>query len=110
MIEFDNPKTLDEVLRKAMLCFEQYKQQNDLSKTWKDKKQEKFSQRKKGFKPPPFNNTPRNFQARYYNKNGQPPPKSVKPANMGIKGADGAPKEPLKCWECGEPHLQRNCL
>ena len=24
-IEFDNPKTLDEVLRKAQLCYEQYK-------------------------------------------------------------------------------------
>ena len=24
-IEFDNPKTLDEVLRKARLCYEQYK-------------------------------------------------------------------------------------
>ena len=20
-----------------------------------------------------------------------------------------APKEPMKCWECGEPHLRRNC-
>ena len=25
------------------------------------------------------------------------------------KGAEVAPKEPLKCWECGEPHLRRNC-
>ena len=43
-IEFDNPKTLDEVLRKERLCFEQYKQRNDLSKTWKEKKREKFNQ------------------------------------------------------------------
>ena len=42
-IKFDNLKTLDEVLRKDTLCFEQYKKRNDLSKLWKDKKQENFN-------------------------------------------------------------------
>ena len=28
--------------------------------------------------------------------------------NLGLKGTVGTPKETLKCWECGEPHLQRN--
>ena len=41
-IEFNNQNTLDEVLRKSILCFEQYKQRNDISKAWKDKKQENF--------------------------------------------------------------------
>ena len=68
-IEFDNPKTLDEVLRKLRLCFEQYKQWNDLSKTWKDKKQENFNEKNKGFKPPAFKNMLRNFQGNSYNKN-----------------------------------------
>ena len=31
-IEFDNPKSLDEVLRKARLCYEQYKQRSDPTK------------------------------------------------------------------------------
>ena len=72
-IEFDNPKTLDEVLRKARLCFEQYKQRNDLSKVWKGKEQENFNQRKKGFQPPPFRNMPSNLEGNSYNKNGQLP-------------------------------------
>ena len=27
--------------------------------------------------------------------------------NLGPKGAARSTKEPLKCWEFGEPHLQR---
>ena len=42
-IEFDNPKTLDEVLRKARLCYEQYKQRNDPSITRRDRRPERFS-------------------------------------------------------------------
>ena len=26
-----------------------------------------------------------------------------------MKGTDGAPREPLTYWECGEPHLKRHC-
>ena len=65
----DNPKTLDEALRKERLCFELYKQRNDLSKVWKGKEQENFNQRKKGFQPPPFRNMLRNPQGNSYNKN-----------------------------------------
>ena len=45
-IEFDNPKSLDEVLRKARLCFEQYKQRNDTYKVWKDRSK-KYSTNKR---------------------------------------------------------------
>ena len=67
-IEFDNPKSLDEVLRKSRLCYEQYKLRGDLTKTWKDRKQEKSNQRKKGFKPPPLRNMLRNPQGSPYNQ------------------------------------------
>ena len=36
-IEFDNPKSLDEALRKERLCFEHYEQRNGISKVWKGK-------------------------------------------------------------------------
>ena len=52
---------------------------------------------------------PRNFQGNSYNKNEKISQKNVKPANMGIKGVVRTPKEPLKCWECGETHLRINC-
>jgi len=34
---------------------------------------------------------------------------SGKPVNLGMKKFGDNPCEPLKCWECGEPHLKRNC-
>jgi hypothetical protein len=39
IIEFDNPKSLNEVFRKARMCYEQYKQRSEIPKAWKDKKQ-----------------------------------------------------------------------
>ena len=50
-IEFYEPKTLEEAIRKAKYCYEQRKGKPNYHKTWKDKKNEKFDQRKKGFKP-----------------------------------------------------------
>jgi hypothetical protein len=47
-IEFDNPKTLEETMRKAKLCFEQYKNRNENSKNWNGKKVERFDPKKKG--------------------------------------------------------------
>jgi hypothetical protein len=35
--------------------------------------------------------------------------RSGKPVNLGMKKFGDSPREPLKCWECGEPHLRRNC-
>ena len=85
-IEFYNPKTLDEVLRKERICFEQYKQRNDISKVWNDKKEEKFSQQKKGFRPPPFRNIPRNSQGNTYNINEKVQLRGIKPTNVKFEG------------------------
>ena len=50
-LEFDEPRTLEEAIRKAKYCYDQIKSKFDYHKAWKDKKNEKFDQRKKGFKP-----------------------------------------------------------
>ena len=50
-IEFDEPRTLEEDIRKAKYCYDQNKSKPDSHKSWKEKKNEKFDQRKKGFKP-----------------------------------------------------------
>jgi hypothetical protein len=34
---------------------------------------------------------------------------SGKPVNLGMKKFGDRPREPLKCWECGEHHLRRIC-
>ena len=50
----------------------------------------------------------RNPQGNSYNRNGQFQCKDNKTVHLGPKGVIGTPKEPLKCWECEGPHLQRN--
>ena len=50
-IEFDEPRTLEEAIRKAKYYYDQNKSKHDFYKTWKDKRNEKFEQMKKGFKP-----------------------------------------------------------
>ena len=55
-IEFDEPRTLEEPIRKDKYCYEKNKIKPDFHKAWKDKKNENFDQRKKGFKPSHFLN------------------------------------------------------
>ena len=52
--EFYEPRTLEEAIRKAKYCYDHNKRKFDSHKAWKDKKNEKFDQRKKGFKPSHF--------------------------------------------------------
>ena len=97
-IEFYEPRTLEEAIRKAKYCYEQSKGKPDYHKAWKDKKNEKLDQRKKGFKPSRF-------------KNQQKQPSQAASNPVGVTG--GKPKEPhqnkgpLKCWKCEGPHLRR---
>ena len=55
-LDFYKPRTLEEVIRKSKYCYEQSKEKYDFHKTWKQKKNEKSDQRKKGFKPSNFKN------------------------------------------------------
>ena len=55
-IEFDNPKSLNEVFGKTQMFYDQYKQRSEILKAWKDKKQDRMNQRNKGFQPTPFHN------------------------------------------------------
>ena len=56
IIEFYEPRTLEEVIRKVKYCYEHSRGKPDYHKTWKDKKNDKYDQRKKGFKPSNFRN------------------------------------------------------
>jgi len=48
-IEFDNPKTMDEVIRKARLCYQQSKQKGEgFGKRWADKKSSRMNVGTKG--------------------------------------------------------------
>ena len=49
-IEYDNPKNLEEAMRKANFCYEQ-NLKNESMTNWKTKRTNNFEQWKKGFVP-----------------------------------------------------------
>ena len=55
-IDFYEPRTLEEAIRKAKYYYEQSRGKPNCHKTWKDIKNENSIQRKKGFKPSNFKN------------------------------------------------------
>jgi hypothetical protein len=42
MIEFDEPKTLDETIKKDKYYYEQNKHKLEFNKAWKEKRKEKY--------------------------------------------------------------------
>jgi hypothetical protein len=62
-IQYDNPKTLEETIRRARNLYEQIKGRSVFQKTWNDKMKGKNDQRKKFCMPPFFrNNSQTNHQ------------------------------------------------
>ena len=51
IIEFDNPKILEEAMRKANFCYAQSKNKRKGIPNWKNKRTSNFEQRRKGYKP-----------------------------------------------------------
>jgi hypothetical protein len=90
------------------MCYDQYKQRYELPKACKDKKQDKMNQWKKGYQPAPLWNETKNFPRKYFHSNNQNMQGGGRSFNLGTKKFGDSPKELLKCWECGEPHLRRN--
>ena len=57
-IMYDEPKTLTKAIRKAKYMYEEGQRRESLQKSWKDKKNVKSDQRRRGFKPPFNRNDP----------------------------------------------------
>jgi hypothetical protein len=87
-IKYDEPKTLTKAIKKDKYMYEQGQGRESLQKSWKDKKNVKSNQRRKGFKPPlNRNEANRNYQDRYvkgdFNKGD----------SLGKRG-----RPPIQCW------------
>jgi hypothetical protein len=63
IIEFDEPKTLEDTIRKARYCYEQLGLQTEPHKGWKKKNSSGFQ--KNGFKPPRFKNYKKDSRMRF---------------------------------------------
>jgi hypothetical protein len=99
-IRYDNPKTLEETIRRERHIYEQSRGRLVFQKCWNEKMKGKKDQRKKGFKPLFFNN---NTQA---NQQGQSTQNEHKTADSFGKRPR---KQPMQCWGCEGNHLYRDC-
>ena len=99
-IEFYEPRTLEEAIRKDKYFYEQRKRKPDYQKAWKNKMNENSNHRKRGFKTPNFQNQQKHpFQA-------EKKPSKVVGENPRESQQN---KEPLQCWKCGGPHMHWFC-
>ena len=65
-IQFYNPKTLEEAMRKDDFCYKQSKKR-EIKPKWKNKRTSKFYQKRKGFKSnKSFGNNSQNFSKNNY--------------------------------------------
>jgi hypothetical protein len=71
-----------------------------------------MNQRKKGYQPSPYQNAAKSFPRKDFHSKHLNMQGSGKPVNLETKKFWENSRKPLKCWECGGPHLRRNypCL
>jgi hypothetical protein len=110
-IEFDEPNTLEDTIRKARYCYEQFRNKTKPRKEWNNKNSSGF--KKRGFKSSIFKNYWKGYKMRLptrsvYQQN-FPSHSGNKPFGETLGKNDNPKKEPLKCWGCGEEHLLRDC-
>jgi hypothetical protein len=71
-----------------------------------------MNQQKKGYQLAPYQVSAKSFPRKDFHYNHLNTQGSGKLVNLGMNKFGDKSHEPLKCWECGEPHLRRNfpCL
>ena len=116
IIEFDNPKTLEEAMIKDNLCYKQSKNR-ELIPNQKNKRESNFDHKREGFKPNKnFENNSQNlsknnYQGTYFKGKTQQNITTQKCGDMPnnyVKNNEY--KEPVKCWEWQGPHSEKYCL
>jgi predicted aspartyl protease len=98
-IQYDNPKNLEESIRRARHIYEQNKGRTIFQKAWNDKMEVKKDHRHKGFKPPFFKN---NYQANQQVQLAQNEHKTVETFGKMPR------QQPVQCWGCEGNHLYRD--
>jgi hypothetical protein len=98
-IQYDNPKNLEESIRRSRHLNEQSRGRPIFQKDWNDKIEGKNDQRKKGFKPPFFKNK---NQA---NQQGQSTQNEHKTADSFGKRPR---QQPVQCLGCEGNHLYKD--
>eukprot|EP00253_Pinus_taeda_P002728 PITA_02728 len=112
-IEFDNPKSMDEAIRKDRICYQQSKEKGETAgKKWNEKKGFKSIGHNKGNrsggskgngKGPNSRSTPRTA-SKFRTTN-----ESRISDQHARLDREGAARPLVQCWGCGGPHYVKNC-
>ena len=70
-VEFVNPKTMDEVIRKTQMCYQHSKVKRDAGRSWPQNKGRKGTSNFKGSRPSNYKNVAKNPKNRQYGKTQQ---------------------------------------
>jgi TPP-dependent indolepyruvate ferredoxin oxidoreductase alpha subunit len=89
---------LIETIGKAKYLHGQGKGRESMQKSWKDKKKEKYDQKRKAFKPPFNRKNPNKNQQDQFAKD-----ESKKEDSLGKRE-----RPPIQCWGCMEKHLYKD--
>jgi hypothetical protein len=94
-IQYDEPKTLEESIRRYKCLYDQQRGRPTFQNSWEDKMKIKLDQRKKG------DNTP------FFRENAQRQSTLKEPRMTKIVGKNPW-KQFIKCWSCGRDHMHNN--
>eukprot|EP00253_Pinus_taeda_P019676 PITA_19676 len=111
-IEFDNPKSMDEAIRKARICYQQSKQKGEAAgRKWNEKKGFKSigsnkgncSGGSKGNGKGPNNRITSRTASKFKTTN-----ESRVSEQHARLDSEGKARPPVQCWGCGGPHYVKN--
>jgi hypothetical protein len=95
-IQYDDPKTMEETIRRAKCLYEQQRENPTFQKAWNNQKRFKKEQRQKGSKPSFFRNNP-------WEQSTFKEPRKV-------EGSEQMSRPPtMECWGCKGNHRYRDC-
>eukprot|EP00253_Pinus_taeda_P034318 PITA_34318 len=112
-IEFDNPKSMDEVIRKARICYQQSKQKGETdNRKWNEKRGFKTVGNSRGNCSNGNKGNGRVANNRFASRTAPKFKTATEP-----KGSEQHPRldnestarPPVQCWGCGGPHYIKNC-
>jgi hypothetical protein len=99
-IQYDNPNTLEETIRRARHIYEQRRGSPIFQKAWNDKIKCKNDQMNKSFKPPFFKNNSQTNQQGQSDQNKH---------NIVDSFGKNTRKQLVQCWGCDGNHLYKDC-
>jgi hypothetical protein len=95
-IQYDDPKTMEETIRREKCLYEQQREKPTFQKAWDNQKRFKKEQRQKGSKPSFFRNS-------LWGQSSSKEPRKV-------EGTEQMPRPPpMECWGCKGNHRYRDC-